>query len=228
MPKNRPRRGQPGPDILVTGDTGEYHPQGGARTGPDAYRESGDLDAREFGVPQADLPGGVLHVVNPETHPARTAPRPERPADYHKYHGVPSDDGQYEPTPGETTLATPPPDPVPKPHDAVPVYIVETSGKDRVIRASAHDSILVSGSTDPVRLCNQDPQRIWVHLLNEDAANNVRIGSRSELAEGRGSMLPAVTNSYQRLPIQTELWAIPAVAGTTAKISVILITEIPA
>lgn len=229
MSKGRPRRGEPGPDVLVSGDTGEYHPQGGARTGPDVYRESGDLDAREFGVPQADLPGGVLHVVNPETHPARTAPRPERPADYHKYHGVPSDDGQYETPPDETTLGpVPRPEPVPDVHDPVPVYIVEGSGKGRVIRASTHDSILVSSSADPVRICNQDAERVEIRLLNEDAANNVRIGSRTELAEGRGSMLPAITNTYLPLLVQTELFAIPAVAGTTARVSVIITTEVPA
>ena len=135
MARGRPRRGEPGPNVIVSGDTGEYHPQGGARTGADVYRESGDLDAREFGVPQADLPGGIRHMVNPETHAHKPAPGPERPADYHKYHGVPSDDGQYEPTPDETTLDTPPPDPEPKTTDAVPVYIVEGGGKQRVIRA---------------------------------------------------------------------------------------------
>src|SRR5229473_836208 len=105
MASKRPRRGRPGPNVLVEGDTGPREPQGGARPGA---RESGDLKSREFGVPQADLPGGVVHVVNPETRQAKTAAKAERPADYHKYHGVPSDDGQYETPPDESDLRKPP------------------------------------------------------------------------------------------------------------------------
>lgn len=226
MSKGRPRRGSTGPNVLVSGDTGPRQPQGGARV-REFFRESGDLAAREFGVPQADLPGGINHVVNPETHPTEPPGVYERPADYHKYHGVESDDGFYE-TPPTGTGRAPRPAPLPKTDDAVPVYIVETGGKDKVRREASHDSILVSGSTDPVRLCNRDDQRVELHLLNEDATNNVRIGTRSELAESRGAMLPAVTNSYLKIPDQGELWAIPAVAGTIAKVSVIAITEVRA
>jgi hypothetical protein len=229
--RRRPRRGQPGPDVLVDGGTGAYAgAQGGARKLKEAWRESGDLESREFGVPEADLPGGIRHVVNPETVQAKTVAPPERPADYHKYHGVPSDDGLYETPDPEITRAARPA-PVPKLHDAVPVFIVE--GLDgRVRREVACDSVLVSGTAlgavDPVRLCGRDENRVDIRLLNEDAANNLRIGSYSELAEGRGSMLPAVTNTYTTLTTQDELFALPAVAGTTAKVSLIITTEVPA
>ena len=58
MAAKRPRRGRPGPDVLVEGDTGPRQPQGGARV-REVFRESGDLASREFGVPQADVPGGL-------------------------------------------------------------------------------------------------------------------------------------------------------------------------
>jgi len=228
--RHRPRRGEPGPNVLVEGDSGEYAgAQGGARRLKDAFRESGDLESREFGVPEADLPGGIRHFVNAETEVAPTAAPPERPADYHKYHGVPSDNGLYE-TPDPELGKAARPRPLPKISDAVPVYIVE-SAEGNVRRETAMDSVLVSGTAlgaiDPVRLCNRDENRVELRLLNEDAANNLRIGSYTELAEGRGAMLPAVTNTYTALPTQDELFAIPAVAGTTAKVSIITITEVP-
>lgn len=226
MAHKRPRRGTNGPNVLVEGDTGPRQPQGGARV-REIFRESGNLDAREFGVPQADLPGGLTHVVNPETHPHKPPGVPERPADYHKYHGVPSDDGAYE-TPDATVGSAPRPAPLPELHDAVPVYMVEGPGKGKVRRSTGCDSILVGPSgTEPDRLCNRDDRRTQIHLLNEDAATNVRVGSRSELAEGRGAMLPAVTNSYLKLETQEELWALTVSTTASARVSVIIETEVP-
>lgn len=233
MSRNRPRRGEPGPDVLVSGDTGEYHPQGGARGPADAFLESGDLDAREFGVPQADLPGGVLHVVNPETHAARTAAKPERPADYHKYHGVPSDDGQYEPTPDETTLHTPAPDPVPKASEAaVPVYIVEGGGKDKVIRTLVTEGpvTIPNATVDPFRLADRDPRRVKFWICNETTASagtapGIRIGDWETCTDLRGLLIPAATikdfNSQDALYCTNQ-------SGSPVTISWGYETEIPA
>ena len=120
---------------------------------------------------------------------------------------------------------------MPKLTDAVPVYIVE--GQDgRVRRETAMDSVLVTGTAtgaiDPVRLCTRDDSRVNIRLLNEDANNNLRIGSYTELSESRGAMLPAVTNTYTTLETQDEVFAIPAVAGTTAKVSIIITPEVRA
>lgn len=236
MSKNRPRRGEPGPDVLVSGDTGEYHPQGGARTGADMYRESGDLDAREFGVPQADLPGGVLHVVNPETHPARTAPRPERPADYHKYHGVPSDDGQYEPTPDETTLGTPPrPAPVPVVPDAVPVWIVEQGSARKTRRTAITDTIMLPAvGSDPARICNADDSRDEIMLLCTDSTHDALFSDdRSSLADatatdhGRCAFLSHSATTYTRVATQAELFGTSADA-TVSHLAIVVITTVPA
>jgi len=66
------------------------------------------------------------------------------------------------------------------------------------------------------------------HLLNEDASTNCRFGTRDELAMGRGAMLPAVTNSYLRIRTQGELWITTVSATLTARVSVVIITEVPA
>ena len=164
----RPRRGQPGADVLVEGDVGEYHPQGGARL-REVFRESGDLESREFGVPEADLPGGKGHVINPETEATDPAIPPERPADYHKYHGVPSDDGLYVVPDGEVGESERPA-PVPKIQDAVPVYIVEGGGKAKVIRALTTEGPMAfpTGTVDPIRLATRDPKRTKFWITNEN------------------------------------------------------------
>jgi hypothetical protein len=224
MASKRPRRGSGG-NVLVTGDTGRQA-QGGAKPGAS---ESGDLQSREFGVPQADLPGGLAHLVNPETRPAGVARKPERPADYHKYHGVPPhDDGRYETPPDATEEKPPKAAPEPKFDDAVPVYIMERATGRPVRRDTAMDSINVAGSAagEPTRLCNYDPQRVEIKLLNEDAANNVRFGARADVIEGKGAMLPAVTNTYLTLQTQGELFA-QSLAATAVKVSVIITTEVP-
>src|SRR5260221_6197826 len=129
----RPRRGPAGSNVLVTGDKGiAAGPQGGAKPGAS---ESGDLDSREFGVPQADIPGGLRHVVNPETKPAKTAEKQLRPADEHKYHGVPPMDfGPYQDVPGTEHDKPARSATEPKYSDAVPVYEVQRPGHKRKIR----------------------------------------------------------------------------------------------
>jgi hypothetical protein len=231
MARHRPRRGEPGPDVLAEGDVGEYHPQGGAREDQDAYRESGNLQAREFGVPQADLPGGKGHTVNPPTRPEKPAVPPERPADYHKYHGVPSDDGQYEVPDGEVGK-TPKPAPVEKIPDAVPVYIVEGTSA-RVIRTASPRHIICPASTaaEPVRVCGKNTRRARIGLLNEDTATDIRIGAaRGDLLTGPGgalggSLVPWPCNSYLWLETQDELYAIGAKGSGTPLLSIIEVFE---
>lgn len=231
MNKRHPRRGDPGPDVLVSGDTGDYHPQGGAREDDQVYRESGDLASREFGVPQADLPGGKGHTINEPTPHTRPAMPPERPADYHKYHGVPSDNEGYE-TPPDEVGRVPRAAPVPKVPDAVPVYIVEGAA-GKVIRTASPRHVICPASTaaEPVRVCGKDARRVKIGLLNEDTATDIRLGAaRADLLTGPGgalggSLVPWPCNSYLWLETQDELYAIGAKGAGTPLLSIIEVFE---
>ena len=239
MAAKRPRRGRPGPDVLVEGDTGPRQPQGGARV-REVFRESGDLASREFGVPQADVPGGKPHVVSPQTVPERPPGVPQRPADYHKYHGVPSDEGLYE-TPDSEVGRAPRPVPAPQLSEAVPVYVVQEPGKDRVRRDTAFDSIsvaagtsVISGAAEPTRICNRDDRRVEIMVLNEDSNIDIRIsqdksqlvapGAQGTGAAGGGALIWHGTNSYTKFQTQSELWAVTT-GSVKALLSVIIVTE---
>jgi hypothetical protein len=197
---SRPRRGPAGPNVLVTGDTGiAAGPQGGAKPGAS---ESGNLEAREFGVPQADIPGGLKHLVNPESLPARTHAKPPRPADYHKEHGVEPDDwGPYAvPADESEHRAARRPVPEPKWNDAVPVYVVESPGEKQVIRALITEGPVTvpTGTIDPVRIAVRDPHRTKFWIVNETTASGAgaatpgpRIGDWETTSDGRGMLIPA-------------------------------------
>lgn len=203
----RPHRGHGGGTgegssaaVLEHGDTGTYaEAQGGAHPGAS---ESGNLEAREFGVPQADLPGGLKHLVNPETVVTGTVDKPPRPADYHKEHGVPPQDwGQYEtpPTEDEDEAATPP-EVLPSADLAVPVYIVEGKGEGKQLLALVTEGPVTfpSGTADPQRLANRDRRRRKFWICNETTPASsgatgpgVRIGDWDTCADGRGLLIPA-------------------------------------
>lgn len=241
---HKPRRGAPGPNVLVTGDTGiPGGPQGGAR---DVQREgpsaSGDLAAREYGVPQADLPGGVRHLVNLQTFVDSPAPYEPRPADYHKEHGVEPDDwGQYV-TPPDESEHYPAERPIPLDHipDAVPVYEVQHPHKDRYIRTAVCFNVNIRSNAtgqEPSRICNRDPNRVMVLLLNEDSTNDVRISSgltELQLSQAAGSAGSADEgaiilhnlNSYTKIETQDQLFGL-STAASSVRLSVILVTEIP-
>lgn len=199
--RHRPRRGPAGSNTLVTGDTGTTAgPQGGAKPGASA---SGDLDAREFGVPQADIPGGLRHKVNPETAPEKTAAKQLRPADEHKYHGVPPMDfGPYEDVPGVEHDKPPRPEPEPVISEAVPVYIQAGPGHKRKIRKLITEGpqVIPNAITDPVRIADRDPDRVKFWICNETTASGagaagpgVRIGDWETCADNRGMLIPAAT-----------------------------------
>ena len=233
MANRRPRRGHPGPNVLVEGDTGPRQPQGGARL-KEIFRESGDLQSREFGVPEADIPGGKTHVTNPETHAHKPPEVPERPADYHKYHGVPSDDGPYE-TPD--TSVGPPQHTVgpPKLAEAVPVYIVERPEKERTKRVAYTDTIaLPAVGSDPAVICNRDEGRDEVMLLATDATNNVlfsdvyaSLTAATATSKGGCAFLSKAATTYTRIATQDALYA-TSDAASASHVTVIIITEVPA
>jgi len=198
--RRRPRRGPAGPNVLVEGDTGiAAGPQGGAK---DGATESGDLAAREFGVPQADIPGGLKHLVNPESVPAATVEVIPRPADYHKEHGVEPDDWEGYQVPPDESIRERAERPAPEPHwnDAVPVYITDGPGKGNRILALVVEGPVTfpSGTVDPVRIAVRDPHRRKFWIVNETTASGagaagpgVRIGDWETTGDGRGLLIPA-------------------------------------
>jgi len=209
--RHRPRRGPAGSNVLVTGDTGTTAgAQGGAKPGAS---ESGDLDSREFGVPQADIPGGLRHVVNPESKPAKTAEKQLRPADEHKYHGVPPIDfGPYEDVPGTEHDKPLKASPEPKINEAVPVVIVEQGSRGRVCRRFLSEGPLTVPVTfpqtatgiEPLRLLNRDLKRSKVYITNEGSTGIMRIGSFADCQDGRGMKL--TNNSEVTIEAQDDLW----------------------
>lgn len=200
--RHRPQRGDDNAKVFVSGDTGIFGgPQGGAEPGA---TESGDLDARQYGVPQADIPGGVRHLVNPETHPAATVDKGVRPTDYHKHHGVPPTEGGEYVTPDPTVG---PPIPSAQPyksiwHEAVPVRVVEgrdANGRPLIRTLYSEGPVVIAAATvDPIRLADRDFHRTKLWICNETTPNpagstgpGIRIGDYETCADNRGLLLPA-------------------------------------
>jgi hypothetical protein len=231
--RHRPRRGGGDSDPLIAGDTGTYAgQQGGELPGP---YETGDLESREFGVPQADIPGGKQHIVNRPTHSYRPGPDQVevRPADLHKFHGVePHDLGGYV-TPPDATQDTDAPRPEPEPQisDAVPVYIVE-SPESKVTRKNIAFNINVGNATTrPVRICGNDPNRVEIMLLNE-SNTDIRISdteaglqNAAAAGAGDGALISHSTTSYTTIKGQSELYALTTSNSNGGALSVIIITE---
>lgn len=209
MASRKPRRGPAGRNVLITGDTGTTAGGlGGARPGPS---EAGSLKSREYGVPQADIPGGVRHAVNPEARPASTEDKALRPADYHKYHGVPPiDDGEYR-TPPTGVGKAPRPEPEPRETDAVPVYMLEAPGSKRKIRTMTTIGPLTIPANDavPRRVCDRDPNRVTLFIMNENGtrATNLRVGLREDCDQGNGYFLGGASGSgFEIKGVQDEIY----------------------
>jgi hypothetical protein len=186
---------------------------------------------RELGLDDRDIPGGLHHLIQEQTEPARPAV-PETPPYFRgdMAHGVPADHDKivrpddkprHHGSQGvHYELPSPEPDPL-------PVYVVEKREKIPVRREALIDSITVAAQGgEPTRICSTDKDRVQIQLLNEDPVNIIRFASsQAELAAGEGAALPAVTNSYTKLRTQGELWAWVQ-AGSTARLSRIIETEI--
>lgn len=202
--RRRPRRGPAGPNVLVEGDPGSTigvsrDAQGGAE---DGATESGNLAAREFGVPQADIPGGVRHLVNAETVPTATVEVIPRPADYHKEHGVKPPDWEGYQVPPDESVPERATRPAAEPawHDAVPVYVTDGPGKGNRILALVTEGPVTypTGTVDPVRIAVRDQHRRKFWIVNETTASGAgaagpgpRIGDWETTGDGRGMLIPA-------------------------------------
>lgn len=231
---SRPRRGPAGPNVLVEGDTGiPAGPLGGAE---DGATESGDLASREFGVPQADIPGGLKHLVNPEAVPTPPVEIIPRPADYHKEHGVPPDDWEGYQVPPDESIKEHAwrPAPEPKWNDAVPVYITDGPGKGNRILALVTEGPVTyaSPTADPVRIAVRDPHRRKFWIVNETtpsgagaATPGVRIGDWETTADNRGLLIPAA--QMKDFNSQDDIW-LTNQSGSSVTVSFGYETMIPA
>lgn len=222
--RHRPRRG------IMPGTEGGL----GGLPGPDKAEAGADEPVgRQLGLDSRDIPGGLPHLVNPESPPSKPAVKEPRPLfTGMNAHGVPDPDPElgYTDTPTDVRPG-PRSEPVPKWHDAVPVYQVEgpvaSAKRKRVSACDGPITAPLSTAADPVRLCGSDPYRVQIQILNESTVIDVRVGTRSDVLEGRGALISHFTNTYLRLASQDELFAMSASSSTTAAVSVILETEIP-
>lgn len=180
------------------------------------------MSDRRQGTP-SPIPGGKVHIVNPETERERPAIKDSRPEikDLNA-HGVPPTSHTAAER-AEAMRGNPNDQKAPVPRYAeqvkapvpVPVYIVERE-RPTVIRTSAPHHITLQASTgEPVRLCGQDLNRTAIFILNESTSSNARFAQRgSDLVNGGGALLPWPGNSYLKMETQDELWAISADSGT--------------
>ena len=188
-------------------------------------------EGRELGLDDREIPGGLNHLANAESHVSKA----HVPATEHikagEAHGVPPrdpDEPYASPRPGERVV-TPKPAQLPREEDAVPVFIVEGPGRQRVRRDVAAEQITVpAAGSDPVRVCSVDSNRVQISLLNDDAANDNQFSeSIGTVIEQRGAILPHGATSYRTLKTQGELWAL-STAASAVKMSKIIETEINA
>ena len=238
--RHKPRRGyDPHDRELIYGDEGEYEKQGGAAPGPS---ESGNLMSREFGVPQADIPGGKTHLVNPETQHHRPPARPQQQPVVNA-HGVPPNELQYSfPSKADEIGKAPRPAPEPK-HldDVVPVRIVAEEGEAQWIKKTLCFNVRVKAvqGGDVTRIVDRDEHRLKLKILNEDSTTDIRVSHQEEELmtasaqgtgiAGSGALIYHATNSYTDLEdCQDALFGVTTSTSLTALLSVIVVTAVPA
>src|SRR6185312_8153392 len=188
-------------------------------------------EGREIGLDDREIPGGVNHIGNAETHPDKAVVPARRHVPSINEHRVPDPDPDkpYEiPDRGEK-VHVPASPALPEEHYAVPVYQVSAPDKGKVYRDAICEFITVPGpnstNANPILVCGRDDERIEIRLLNEDQNNDIRFAENPDtLIEGRGTLLWHGTNSYTQVPTQGYLYAFAVTAA--CQMSVIRITEV--
>lgn len=191
------------------------------------------MSKRVQGAP-SPIPGGRNHILNAQTF--RQRPEAPSPADFtdqpdQNAHGVPpeSHNGDTRAQLMRGKRARDFPDQfyteVPTPIRPIPVFVVENQDRGEVYRAAAPRQLKAPAGADPIPLCGRDPDRVQVLLLNEDAANAVRIAQTpADLGSNGGAILPANMSSYLRLTTQDHLYAFSPV-GSAMTISIIQVFD---
>lgn len=194
-----------------------------------APRRSASTPRKGQGNYDRDIPGGLPHISNAETHQTKVAVPAKRVIPPVNEHGVPdaNPDAPYD-IPEAGQILNFPAEELDREMYAVPVYQVDKPGKTSTHRAALCDNVLVPGlstSSDPIQVCGRDYGRVELRILNEDANNDIRFSEdRTALLEGRGALLWHGTNSYTMLHTQDELYAIGVTAACL--MSVIRITDV--
>lgn len=187
-------------------------------------------EGRQIGLDDREIPGGLEHIGNAETHQDKVEVPASRQTPSINMHRVEDDnpDAHYaKPKAGRDTPRRKPEPIVPELH-SVPVYVVEQPGKVAKHRQAFADNMTVhilSDAVDIQQICGRDASRVEVRILNEDPNNDIRFShDRGILLEGRGSLLWHGTNSYTTIPTQDELYAVAVTADCL--MSIILVTEV--
>jgi hypothetical protein len=186
-------------------------------------------EGRELGIDDRDIPGGLEHLVSPETPPTK----PQVPAQRHfkddVAHGVPVTDPDKpyaKPEAGKIQLPVftrPPEEEI-----AVPVYQVERPGDARTIRTFISGGPVVLAPGEVKRIADRDPKRVKLYVINEagTASYEIRVGSLEDADAGMGFAIPG-TRTTQEFTTQDELW-VTNVSTVNITISWGYETEVPA
>jgi hypothetical protein len=165
-------------------------------------------EGRELGIDDRDIPGGLEHLVSPETPPTK----PQVPAQRHLKddvaHGVPVTDPDKpyaKPEAGKFQLPVftrPPEEEI-----AVPVYQVERPGDARTIRAFISGGPVTLAPGEVKRIADRDPKRVNFYVINESNTHTyyARIGSLEDVDGGFGFAIPG-NSSMASFTTQEELW----------------------
>jgi hypothetical protein len=186
-------------------------------------------EGRELGIDDRNIPGGLEHLVSPETPPTKPQVPAQRRLKDDVAHGVPITDPDKpyaKPEAGKIQLPVftrPPEEEI-----AVPVYQVERPGDARTIRTfiSGGPVTLVPGEVR--RIADRDSKRVKLYVNNEGAtaANYIRVGSLEDADAGMGFGIPG-NRTIQEFTTQDELWVVNVSTGNIP-ISWGYDTEVPA
>lgn len=202
------------------------------RPGTPEGRQLG-LSDRVQGHP-SPIPGGQSHVSNAPAVRHRVPVPPSDPEiGMGNTHGViPGShtnaeraDAERGPNSVHATMPRPRHQTVHERPMPIPVFVVQDA-HNNVIRSAAPHSITVPANTsDPVHLCGQDAGRSEVMILNESAAQDIRIAQTpADLTAGGGGLVFSGTKSYVRIRTQDHLYGL-STSGTAATVSVIQVFE---
>lgn len=191
------------------------------------------LSARVQGHP-SPIPGGRPHLSNAPAvrHTVPVAPSGPEIGMGNAHGVIPGShtnaeraDAERGPNTVHATMPKPQHRPVHERPAPIPVVLVQDHNQNVFRSAAPHNFSVPVNTADPVRICGRDLTRTEVMILNESAAQSVRIAqSLADLTAGGGALVPAGTASYLKIRTQDELWGL-STAGTAATVSVIQIFE---